>query len=372
MTTPHGGAGSVLHVSQVSELGGLTYCVADYVRLLLERGWRVTLACPPGLLSELAGQAGADVVTWHAVRSPGPGALDEARRLASVVRRVDPQLVHLHSSKAGLAGRLALRGHRPTVFSPHGWSWDAVTGRMADAVTRWERLANRWTHSYLCVSAGERDRGRSRGLNGPWDVLPNTVDLTGEDVPDQKSARMRFGLPDDVPMTVCVGRLCEQKAQDVLLRAWPAVRRAVPEARLVLVGDGPQREQVTQAARDLGGVTLAGAAPRTDALAWMSASDVVTLPSRWEGMSVVLLEARAMGRAVVATDVTGSREVVGDSGGRLVPPDDPETLASALVDLLGDRDGCREVGEVARSGIAEDPLTAHGNRLVDVYRRLLA
>ena len=77
----------------------------------------------------------------------GWGACLEARALAGLIGSLAPDLVHLHSSKAGLAGRLALRGRRTTVFQPHAWSFEAVHGAVRAAGIAWERLAARWTHA---------------------------------------------------------------------------------------------------------------------------------------------------------------------------------------------------------------------------------
>ena len=108
------GARHVLHVSQA--VLGVAYVVDDYVRCQLEAGWRVSVACPEGMLSEMARAAGADVLIWPADRRPRPDLIArETRRLAPLVREARPDVVHLHSAKAGLAGRLAIRGRQPTV-----------------------------------------------------------------------------------------------------------------------------------------------------------------------------------------------------------------------------------------------------------------
>jgi glycosyltransferase involved in cell wall biosynthesis len=251
------------------------------------------------------------------------------RRLARAIGRFDPDLVHLHSAKAGLAGRIALRGRRPTVYQPHAWSFDAVSGPVRAAALAWERVAARWAHVLLCVSESERQRGASHGIRGRWRVIENGVDLEAfpvADDPARAAARARLGLGGG-PLVVCVGRLTRQKGQDVLVAAWPGVRDRVPDAALALVGSGPDRDQLT--ARKAPGVRLVG--ERRDVRDWLAAADVVAVPSRWEGMPLVLLEAMAVGRSVVAADVPGAREALGDGAGAVVPPDDLSALAGALV-----------------------------------------
>jgi glycosyltransferase involved in cell wall biosynthesis len=274
---------------------------------------------------------GVRVFHWRARPQPGPWVALELGRLARIVRAFDPALLHLHSSKAGLVGRLLVRRRRPTVMQPHSWSFFARTGRIRDATLRWERFGARWADVVLCVSEDERRLGIAEGVDASYRVLPNGVDLQAFPVTDRSSARDRLGLGNE-PLVVCVGRLHRQKNQAALLDAWPLVRSSIPDARLVLLGEGPDRDEL--ASRLVDGVTLAG--QTNDVRSWLAAADVVAQPSRWEGMSLSLLEALAAARSVVVTDVPGMREVVVDGVGAVVPPDDTSSLAAALSARLAD------------------------------------
>ncbi|MFD5702862.1 glycosyltransferase [Streptomyces lasiicapitis] len=332
----------VLHVSQPVD-GGVARVVTDLVVAQRAAGMDVHLACPDGgILARSA--APVPVHSWAAARSPGPGLRSEVRDLARVVDAVRPTLVHAHSAKAGLAARVAVRGRVPTVFQPHAWSFEAVDGSVALLARTWERHAARWTARTLCVSEAERDTGRRAGIAGSCSVVPNGIDPERFVPADARAARVRLLPPDlsaDAPLVVCVGRLCRQKGQDVLLRAWAEVVAGLPGARLVLVGDGPDAGVLREQVRGLGpvpsaSVTFAGAAD--DAAPWYQAADVVVLPSRWEGMALAPLEAMACARAVLLTDVDGARESlpVAHHAHALVPPEDPAALAGALTALLRD------------------------------------
>src|SRR5262249_47737500 len=134
----------VLHVAQTTGYGMVTF-LGYVVRDQVARGWDVSLACPSeGQLAEVVHASGAKRLVWEAVRQPSGVTVGETARLRRLVDQVDPDLVHLHCSKAGLAGRLAVRGRRPTVFQPNAWSWLAVHGATRAASVRWERLAMRW------------------------------------------------------------------------------------------------------------------------------------------------------------------------------------------------------------------------------------
>ncbi|KJY32204.1 glycosyltransferase family 4 protein, partial [Streptomyces sp. NRRL S-495] len=168
---------TILHISQPVD-GGVARVVVDLVRGQREAGHRVLVACPRGgRLAEEAAAVGALVQDWPADRSPGPATAAEVWRLRRIVRAAAPDMLHLHSAKAGLAGRLAVRGAVPTVFQPHAWSFAAVDGALAAATLRWERYATRWAHRLLCVSVQERTDGIAAGLHADWAVVPNGVDV---------------------------------------------------------------------------------------------------------------------------------------------------------------------------------------------------
>ncbi|MEV4612116.1 glycosyltransferase [Kitasatospora sp. NPDC049258] len=349
---------TILHISQPVD-GGVARVVVDLVRGQREAGCRVLVACPPG--GRLAGEAaaaGALVLDWPAGRSPGPGTAGEVRRLRRIVKGAAPDVLHLHSAKAGLAGRLAVRGALPTVFQPHAWSFAAVGGPVAAATVRWERFATRWTKALLCVSEQERVDGVVAGLEADWRVVPNGVDLRHFAVADRaarRAARMRLGLDPQAPLAVCVGRLCRQKGQDVLLEAWPEVLARVPAARLALVGGGPDAAALADRVRGLAEpsrVRLAGDVP--DPRPWLAAADLVVLPSRWEGMALAPLEAMATGRPVLLSDVPGARECLppGQAAAALVPPEDPAALAALLGRALADPIECERRGLLARAHLA--------------------
>ena len=356
---------------------GTARVVVDLARWQQAAGWDVRVASPAGepLIGWLR-DTGIPHERWEAARGPGPGTPLEVVRLGRIIRRASPDLLHLHSSKAGMAGRAAARGSRPTIFQPHAWSFVAVDGAARRAAVFWERVAARWADVLLCVSDGERRRGQGAGVDGRYRVVPNGVDLT-RFVPGGAStradARRRLGL-DQAPLAVCIGRLSPQKGQDLLVSAWTTVRAAVPAARLVLVGGGSLDVDPIPP-----GVVLAG--EQHDVTGWLHAADVVVAPSRWEGMALGVLEAMASARSVVATDVEGMREAIGDGvAGAIVPPEDAAALARAVAVRLADVARADEEGEAGRhraeadfdlersisamAALASEVLAARGRALV--------
>ncbi|KUL23482.1 glycosyltransferase [Actinoplanes awajinensis] len=337
---------TVLHVAQPTEAGVARY-VLGACRDQCARGWHVTVACPgDGRLAADLARAGVSRLPWAATRGPGPGSPGEAIRLRALIQAVRPDVLHLHASTAGLAGRLWPVPHVPIVFQPHGWSWLATGGALRHACLAWERLAARRTALFVCVGDGEARQGRTAGVRGRYTVVRNGVDLDRfrpADTADRVAARRRLRVPTDSPLAVCPGRLTRQKGQDVLLAAWPAVRDRCPSAHLVLVGDGDLAGRLR--ARATGGVTFAGAVD--DVRDWLVAADVVALPSRWEGLSLVLLEAMALGRSVVVSDIPGLGEALGPGAGDRVAPEDTQALAAALSTRLLHRPVCDAEGAAA-------------------------
>ena len=356
----------VLHVSQPVD-GGVATVVRDYVEQLTRAGVDVAVACPPGPLADQVVDLGIPWLAWEADRQPGSGVVGETRRLGRLIRGWAPDVVHLHSSKAGLAGRLALRGRLPTVFQPHAWSFEAVSSVVRAASVAWEARASRWSDVTVCVSRAEREVGRRHGVRGSFAVVPNRVDISRWLPWDQTEARLATGISLDAPVAVCVGRLCEQKGQIDLVRVWSEVRAALPDAQLVLVGDGPDRDRIIAAARAVAdSVHLVGhsAAVAT----WFGVADVVVAPSRWEAMAMVPLEAQACGRAVIATDAAGMGEAVADSG-VIVPLFDDDALRDALVVALGDRKAMARSGLASRRHAAARPgWDALAPQLLAIYR----
>ncbi|MFI5339629.1 MAG: glycosyltransferase family 4 protein [Candidatus Methylomirabilales bacterium] len=191
----------------------------------------------------------------------------------------------------------------------------------------------------------------------PCHRIPNGVDLTAfapATGNERRALRARLGLPENQAVCAFVGRLSPQKDPALLLEAWAIGHW--PQAHLVLVGDGPLRTRLEASVTSgptRGQVTFAGAT--ADVASYLKAADLLVLPSRAEGMSNTILEAMACGLPIVATDLIGNREVMGDDGqvGRLVPPGDPAALAEAIGTLLRTATLRDKLGEAARAMVAE-------------------
>ena len=355
----------VLHVSQPGD-GGVARVVSAIASRQVDSGFDVHVAGLPD--SDLTRwlDPRVSLYPWSAQRGPGLSTAGELRALRRILQSTQPDLVHLHSSKAGLTGRLALRGRKPTVFQPHGWSWHAASPGTLPLVVRWERLALRWTDVMVNVSSDERRDGILRGVSPERSrVVVNGVDTELFHQTDRKRARNELGMGPG-PVVLFVGRFDHAKGPDLLVRAWSRVRKDHQEAELVMVGEGPMFDDIEKLSRGIGGIRLIGF--REDVPLWYSAADLVAIPSRWEGMALCALEAMACARSVVGFDVPGFAECLGAerSPSPVVGAGDWTALAAAI-DLRLSNAAIRDAEGAANLL----QVTEHHN-VETVHRNLLA
>ena len=267
-------------------------------------------------------------------------ALFSLRRL---LRAHHPDIVHTHSSKAGALGRVAARLERmpSVVHTVHGWSFHGeMAGPARAAYVRAERAAARWTDRLVVVTTNDRVKGLAAGIGRPeqYTVIRSGIPLDPflHPAADRAGARRALGLADDAPVVGTVGRLSTQKDPETFVQVERQVLDEVPDARFVIVGDGPLRDATERLATRLGlGDRLHLLGIRPDVPEILRAFDVFVLTSRWEGLPRVVLEAMASGLPVVASSVDGTAEVVRDGvNGLLVGAGDVGGFAAATVKLL--------------------------------------
>jgi glycosyltransferase involved in cell wall biosynthesis len=345
----------LLMLITLSELGGAQTAVALLFPELVEQ-FEVTVAAQgSGPLRTAAEAAGIRYVELRHVRRQIHAWHDVLAivELVGLCRQVRPDVVHSHSSKMGVLGRLAAWVARVPVrvLTVHGWSFAAYDG-LAGRLFLWiERLMGPLSTAVVCVAEESREQGLAAKVCDPRRtvVIPNAVDV--------RSFRPASGGSRNARI-IGIGRFAYPKDFTTLLEALARVRTP---CHTVLVGDGPALPAIAAAVQEDGlfeRVELVGA--RADIPELLARSDVFVLSSRSEGFPVSILEAMAAGLPVVATDVGGIAEAVEDGEtGLLVPAADPEALARALERLLSDADLRRRLGAAGR---------ARALRLFDVKR----
>lgn len=272
-------------------------------------------------------------------------------RLASALKAIRPRLVQSFLFHANVACRLA---------APMAGSPPVVGGiRVAERGRRWhlaaDRATSRLSAGSVCVSEGVRRFSvEVAGLDpGRLVVIPNGID-PGPIDEAPAVPRGSIGVPDDAVLALFVGRLDPQKDVPTLLEAASVVAPGRPDWHLAIVGDGPDRGLLvgSPAASRIPAGRLHWLGRRGDVPGLLKASDLLVLPSRWEGMPNVVLEAMAARRAVVATRVEGTEDLVlPGRTGWLVPPGDPGALASALREAAADPARRGSLGEAGRARV---------------------
>jgi glycosyltransferase involved in cell wall biosynthesis len=234
-----------------------------------------------------------------------------------------------------------------------------------------QRLYNwavRRVDNIQCVSEFTRDMLRAAGYReASLLMIPNAVDL-------KRFAPRPIGARQPgAPMTVVyVGRIRPVKGTKVLVDAWPKVMAGGTDARLVIAGDGAEREALAQNTRDAGvGNSVDFLGEVSDVPGVLARGDIYVQPSYQEGLPNAVLEAMAMGLPIVATRVSGNEDVVADGeNGLLVPPGDPEALAAAIRRLIDDPALATRMGRRSREIVeSRFSLAAVMNQLRDAYRR---
>jgi glycosyltransferase involved in cell wall biosynthesis len=323
------------------------------------RRWEVHVVGGPGDWVDRARASSERVyVLPSLVRPIRPGT--DARALldlAALMRRERYDVVHTHSSKAGLLGRLAARlaGVEVVVHTIHGFPFNdqTLSPRVREALLWSERLAARVTDRLIAVAEPNVGEAERRGITaaGSIEVVHSGIDLRRfERLPDRDEARRRLGLPEDAPVVGTVGRLHDCNAPDVFVRAAHGVLAAWPEARVVIVGDGPLAEATRAATGGDRRFLMLG--HREDVPSILPALDVFAFPILWGGLGRSLTEAMIVGLPVVASAVNGVPEIVEhERTGLLVPPGDVAALAGGMIRLLGDRALAGQLGRAARARV---------------------
>ena len=339
---------------------------------------------PEGDLFERAGQRGLNVeVMPELIRAIRPGTDARAyRELRRSIRRLGPDVVHTHSSKAGILGRAAAWAeHVPAVVHtihglPFGPSESAAKNRLYIALERW--AAGR-CHAIVGVCDAMTEQALAERVGRPeqYSTVYSGMDVDSFLNPSRprEEVRRELGLADDEVAFGTVARLFERKGHDDILLAAPGVLRANPKVRFVFIGDGILRDRLMFDLETLGirhAFHFTGLVPPDRIPGLLNGVDAVVHPSLREGLARVLPQALLVGRPVISYDVDGAREVVLPETGILLPPRAIDGLGAAILRLAADPSLRDSMGREGRARFADrfrhETMTA---QLRSLYERLL-
>jgi glycosyltransferase involved in cell wall biosynthesis len=359
-----------IKVLQIMEAtgGGTKKHLCQLIANLDRSSFDITVACPStrhpaygdeSVVAEIR-TAGVRTHIVEMERDIAPASdLASFWQLWSLMRREPFDVIHTHSSKGGFVGRFAARcaGAKAVVHTANGLYFLGQRGFKRAFYLGLEQIASRLADRFIAVSESEKAVAIENGLFRPDQVvvIENGIEPPSANLEvDLVRRRQELGLSSDRPVVGTVSRFNHQKDPATLLRAFALVSQAAPEVQFVWCGNGELKFQVESLARDLGvyeHIIFTGY--RKDALELMALFDLFVVSSLFEGLPYTLLEVMSLGKPVVATDVTGSRDaVVHGETGLLVPPQDPLALAEAVLRLVRSPDEARRMGRAGRNLVA--------------------
>jgi glycosyltransferase involved in cell wall biosynthesis len=366
---PDGSTPRILYIITRAERGGAQSHVLDLAGAM-RREFEVAVATgEEGFLTEACSDANISFyVVNHLRRQVSPIAdIRALGEICKLVRSFKPDLIHAHTSKAGILGRLA--GHLlgvPSIYTIHGahFGKPEVSGFWRFIGSPCERLAANWSARLITVCHEGQRLARNCRIGDPSKVV------TIHNGIEENLERANL-TADHPPVITMVARFCEPKDHNVLLRAFANIP---PGPRLRLVGGGPLRESSVMLAHELGisdRVDFLG--DRDDVASLLGSSDVFVLATNFEMLPISILEAMRAGLPVIASRVGGISEVVIDGEtGLLVPRNSVSALAQALTRVIEDFDLRVTLGRAARRRFSEEFLFARqAERMHSLYMEVL-
>ena len=364
----------IFHMIDGLTFGGAETLLRDLASGLEDRGYRITVgySTPGPFVQELANK------NLKLIRISRFGLVDPffMMKMIKLWRADPPQVVHTHLFKSDFHGRLAARlaGVPVVVSTLHNndtWANNRLMGHLYGATAM-------WADQLIAVSPEVKEFHRSK-TGVPEEkilVINNGVNVRAFSGYEEqaKQIRVEFGIAESAPLFGIVGRLKPQKNVAMFLLAAAEIIKLQPEARFLIVGDGPLQSDLELQTKNLGissSVIFAGM--RKDVPAILNALDVLVLSSLWEGLPVILLEAMAASLPVVSTIVDGVVGVVQpDVTTLLVPTSDHKALANACLRLARDPDLREKMGQAGLQRVSEYYSLDHMIDLVSsLYTELL-
>jgi glycosyltransferase involved in cell wall biosynthesis len=337
--------------------GGAPEVVLNLALGMEHHGWNVLVAGPrdASICARLEAE-GVQYVPLPALRRSWRSPLADARALRgleALLKRERVDVIHCHSSKAGVLGRLAGRRRGiPVVYTPHCFAFLRDLGALARLLpASVERLLAPLTSAYVCVCDSEREEVLKHRL-APRERTHRIYNGVRAPEAQISTERALQDFKGDGLLVGAVTVLRPQKRLDVLIEAIPAVLAREPRARFAIVGNGPMRGQLQAQAAALGldeEPRFAFFPFRPPSGRYMSVLDLYVLSSAWEAMPMGVLEALAWGVPQVVSEVGGTAEAVSSKTGRLVPAKQAATLAEAIVEMLSSPTALAAAGAASRA-----------------------
>jgi len=367
---------TILYLITSTNVGGTEKALLELIRHIDRKEFKVYVCSvkKPGtfakaLAKEADGFFSLKLSEGGGVAAIG-GFIPAVLRLIKLIRAVSPSILHCFLFRANIVGRIAGRIARvPIIIS----SVRVIEAQRAKHLI--DRLTAPLATHYLAVSQAARNHTIHNAKISPTKIVTiyNGIKCNGEHT--EKSAwRSTLSLSPSAVLLGLIGRFHKQKGHIVLLKALPFILAQAPHTHVLFCGEGREEACLKVMAQDLGlegHVHFVGLIE--NAYQMLSQIDIVVVPSLWEGMPNVVLEAMAAGRPVVASNIAGMDEVVvtGETG-LLCKPDDPHALANAILELIRDPSLMKHMGRAGYELVRQRfQISTMVGQTVQYYRKLL-
>ncbi len=381
----------VLHIITRLILGGAqenTLYTAE--GLMKDPAYDITLASghttgPEGSIVNKAKESGVKLTIINSLtRNINPFSdISAFLSLYKLIKKNEYDIVHTHSSKAGILGRLAakLAGCSVIIHTIHGLPFHPYQNKFLNFLyIRLERLAGRYTDKIITVCESMAQKAQAAGIKpvSGYVTVYSGMDLDKfiDDRTSSRQAKRNIGLPVDAKVVGKVARLFPLKGYEYFISASKYISECVQNVYFLIIGDGVLREQLEHRVRQMGlkdRFVFAGLIPNNDVPRFIAAMDIVVHTSLREGLARVIPQAMAMSKPVVSFDIDGARELIRNNDtGYLVAPKDTKRLSERVIDLLNDTKKAEKIGMNGRKLV--DPafrIETMIDKIKEIYDNLL-
>lgn len=281
------------------------------------------------------------------------------KKLRSIIKQLEPDIVYAHSSKAGAFARIADLGLKnKVIYNPHGWAFNMQQSAKKKEMYRWvEKISAHFCDKIVCISDAERESALREKICKPdkLKVIYNGIDIE-EIERTSPMTRTHLGIPKDAFVVGMVGRISKQKAPDTFVKAAKLIKEKVPNAYFLIVGDGELRDKIENLINQY---NLSSSFLITgwvnNPTAYMKIMDIGMLLSRWEGFGLVLPEYMACKIPIVATDVDAIPNIIKSSvNGILVEKDDYIAIKDAALKIYRNKNYKEQMQTFAKSYVQKN------------------
>lgn len=362
----------ILYLITKSEAGGAQTHVADLCDYFKNKGNEiVVMSFGNGWLKQECEKIGVNFINnIFFSNSANPikifKAIKETRRY---VNEFKPDIVHCHSSSAGILGRLAIKGKIRTIYTAHGWGFNiGMKPWVKYPVLFLEKICAKYTDTYICVAEFVKNLGLKYHLTpkSKFKVIYNGVNLA-----DPNNSKIKI-LKSEISL-IFIGRLAEPKKPELTIEAVSLLPDEIKSnIKFTIIGDGPKKEMLKKIADDKKvNVEFKGSLEKSEALKELEKVDIFAFISVWEGFPYTILEAMSYGLPIIASNVGGISEAVNESNGILVN-NEVRQIREAILKLVSDKDLRLKLGEQGKKDVEEKfSLEQMLNKIEKIYTKSL-